>query len=85
MLEMVDRHPGLVLEDPIIQGRKQTILERRTQTILKSFKADDPSKSRRSFVKADDLLGSKQTILESKQTIFESKQTIRGESGRSQG
>ena len=32
-------------------------------------KADDPSKSRRSFVKADDLLGSKQTILGSKQTI----------------
>ena len=48
-------------------------------------KADDPSKSRRSFVKADDLLGSKQTILRSKQTIFESKQTIRGESRRSQG
>ena len=39
-------------------------------------KADDPSKSRRSFVKADDLLGSKQTI-------FVSKQTIQGESGRS--
>ena len=71
MLEMVDRHPGLVLEDPIIQGRKQTILERRTQTILKSFKADDPSKSRQSFVKADDLLGS--------------KQTIQGKSGRSYG
>ena len=26
-------------------------------------KADDPRKSRRSFVKADDLLGSKQTIV----------------------
>ena len=39
-------------------------------------KADDPSKSRRSFVKADDLLGSKQTI-------FGSKQTIQGENGRS--
>ena len=39
-------------------------------------KADDPSESRRSFVKADDLLGSKQTI-------FGSKQTIQGETGRS--
>ena len=39
-------------------------------------KADDPSKSRRSFVKANDLLGSKQTI-------FVSKQTIQAESGRS--
>ena len=41
-------------------------------------KSDDPSKSRRSFVKADDLLGSKQTI-------FGSKQTILSESRRSQG
>ena len=39
--------------------------------------------SRRSFVKADDLKGSKQTILGPMKTTFGPNQTIKDESGRS--